>query len=791
MDIDNLSYLQPPLKEKVEQLFNQSSLNDDQKSVINEVLDYFTKKIQQLEEKYNIKFSGDDSLLVNGELISGSKKRLFSSMSQEGDDAMAIDSIPVTPITDKLSSFINLSLEKKPSFKSYLYNINYVIHDVSFMNPRRLFNLVLTQECFIILYPNEANNIELVIPYGAISDIICVPVPETATKQWCVSLVINKNYQPKIIKKPPTDLTNTTTTTTTNNKKGNKKSSRKNTNKPAPSIDTTSSSTVTATNHEIYIFKFNDNKHLKIYENNSLVTESDQDELDNFGFKKVDPSLCNKSYLFDLFKKYIWPNNEKEILEPNPSVFVSKKKSMSNHTKNKSHNFHINCYYKAKEGFLFLLNEGIFYGAKKPSLYFPMNAILSIKVSNVTSRTFNLNIRRLQYTSSSESQGPANKKLKSENDSSPSDQQQQQQQQQQTTEEENFEFSMIDSVEFDAIMDYIRKHKTEWSTNRNGEFGVDTEDIENSEPQNDDDETMDEDKKSNKKGGVKGKAKGNKKGEAQNIFTFVDEDESNDEDYHPDDDSDSEDSDEDSDIDLDKTQEKEDMENDKEVLKSMNEGNKDLEDSDENDEIAKSTRSKKTKKNTTTKTSPEKSKTTTTDKAKEKKEPFSPMMEDKTDEEEEEGEISAISSNVEEISISSPDPSSNPSNSSSTKRTKRKSSNPKKMTTTTPKNKASSSSTTTTTTTKRKYTKHTKSDNNDTSSSTTISVNNTAEPSAASQEKTNKHNDGSKKKQLTINDLFSKAANNNKNKTTSPIQINHNENKDDDDDDEEDEILFE
>ena len=764
MDIDNLSYLQSPLKEKVEQLLNQSSISDDHKSVITEVLDYFTKRIQQFENKYNIKFSGDDSLLVNGELISGSKKRSFSSMGQDGD-AMAVDNIPVTPLTNKLSSFINIP--NKPAFKPYLYNINYIIHDVSFQNPRRVYNLAMTQECFIIFQPNNNNGIDLVIPYGAISDIICVTVPESATKQWCVSLVIDKNYQPKINRRPPIDLT------VTSNKKGNKKNSRKNVSKPPQTTDTTSSSSVIATNHEIYFFKFNDNKSLKIFENHPgrIKTEEDQEsqeDLDEFGFKKVDPTLCNKTYLFDLFKKFIWPDNEKEILEPNPSIFVSKKKSMANHTKNKSHIFHINCYYKTKEGYLFLLNEGIFYGAKKPSLYFPMNSILSVKVTNVMSRTFNLNIRRLQYTSS-DNQGPASKKLKSENDGS-----QQNQSQQQNTEEENFEFSMIDSVEFDAIMDYIRKHKTDWSTNRNGEFGMDTEDIDNSE-QNDD-ENMDEDKNSNKKKGTKGKVKGNKKGEAQNIFTFVDEDESNDEDYHPDDDSDSGDSDEDSDIDLDKNQEKIDMENDKEVLKTMNEGNKDLEENDDNTEIAKSTRSRKPKKNSVTKASPDKTKSSEDNDI-----PLSPMMEDKTEDEDE--EISAISSNVEEISISSPDPS-NPSNSSSTKRTKRKSSNPKKLSTT--------SKTKTSATTKRKSSKNSKSDNNDTSFSITVNVTNTTVLSPSTQEKSIKTIDNNKKKQLTINELFGKTNNNNNNnnnnnKPNSPIQI-HN---DEEDDDEDDEILFE
>ncbi|KAJ3042261.1 hypothetical protein HDV00_007628 [Rhizophlyctis rosea] len=63
-------------------------------------------------------------------------------------------------------------------------------------------------------------------------------------------------------------------------------------------------------------------------------------------------------------------------LEPDSGV-VNKKK----------HPF-VNCYVKAKEGQLYFLTEGIFFGFKKPIIYIPHEDIEQLNIMNVTGRTF-------------------------------------------------------------------------------------------------------------------------------------------------------------------------------------------------------------------------------------------------------------------------------------------------------------------------------------------------------------------------------------------------------------------
>lgn len=51
---------------------------------------------------------------------------------------------------------------------------------------------------------------------------------------------------------------------------------------------------------------------------------------------------------------------------------------------------HANTYLKAKEGCLYFLPEGILYGFKKPTIFFPLNSISSTFFCNIMQHTFNL-----------------------------------------------------------------------------------------------------------------------------------------------------------------------------------------------------------------------------------------------------------------------------------------------------------------------------------------------------------------------------------------------------------------
>lgn len=76
-------------------------------------------------------------------------------------------------------------------------------------------------------------------------------------------------------------------------------------------------------------------------------------------------------------------------------------------------------------GYLFFLSTGIFFGFKKPLLFFGFETIESISYTSVLQRTFNLNI---SARSSAED------------------------------EEQEIEFSMIDQSDFPGIDAYVKKH---------------------------------------------------------------------------------------------------------------------------------------------------------------------------------------------------------------------------------------------------------------------------------------------------------------------------------------------
>ncbi|ORY05875.1 Rtt106-domain-containing protein [Basidiobolus meristosporus CBS 931.73] len=94
---------------------------------------------------------------------------------------------------------------------------------------------------------------------------------------------------------------------------------------------------------------------------------------------------------------------------------------------------HINCYLKSKEGHLYLLPSGLFFGFKKPLLFLPIHKIDSMNVLGITSRTFDLSITMKPSSS----------------DDNPQDEEK----------GVNYEFSMIDYDEFDPIMGYIDHQK--------------------------------------------------------------------------------------------------------------------------------------------------------------------------------------------------------------------------------------------------------------------------------------------------------------------------------------------
>lgn len=97
--------------------------------------------------------------------------------------------------------------------------------------------------------------------------------------------------------------------------------------------------------------------------------------------------------------------------------------------------YHVKGFRGSKDGFLFFLQNGIFFGFKKPLAFFPFEDVESISYTSVLQRTFNLNIA---YRPSGVSNGAADGD--------------------EMGAIEEIEFSMLDQGDFPGIDAYIKRH---------------------------------------------------------------------------------------------------------------------------------------------------------------------------------------------------------------------------------------------------------------------------------------------------------------------------------------------
>ena len=114
---------------------------------------------------------------------------------------------------------------------------------------------------------------------------------------------------------------------------------------------------------------------------------------------------------------------KKRVIEPDKQEFASQ--VVQAHRKGESA-YHIKAFRGTKDGFVFLLPNGIFWGFKKPLEFFSFDAIDSVSYTSVLQRTFNLNIAA-RIAADAEPQ--------------------------------EFEFSMIDQADFAGIDEYVRRHQ--------------------------------------------------------------------------------------------------------------------------------------------------------------------------------------------------------------------------------------------------------------------------------------------------------------------------------------------
>ncbi|THC87034.1 hypothetical protein EYZ11_013521 [Aspergillus tanneri] len=111
-----------------------------------------------------------------------------------------------------------------------------------------------------------------------------------------------------------------------------------------------------------------------------------------------------------------------QVVRPEDKQFVS---AMPEAHRKGEKAYHVKAFRGSKEGYLFLLSTGILFGFKKPLVFFALENVDSISYTSVLQRTFNLNIA-----------------ARSLNNDEP----------------QEFEFSMIDQVDYGGIDAYIKKH---------------------------------------------------------------------------------------------------------------------------------------------------------------------------------------------------------------------------------------------------------------------------------------------------------------------------------------------
>ncbi|CEN61563.1 Putative Histone chaperone rtt106 [Aspergillus calidoustus] len=110
------------------------------------------------------------------------------------------------------------------------------------------------------------------------------------------------------------------------------------------------------------------------------------------------------------------------VVRPDAQEFVS---AMPEAHRKGEKAYHVKAFRGSKEGYLFFLSTGIFFGFKKPLLFFGFETVESISYTSVLQRTFNLNVTARALGSD---------------------------------ETQEFEFSMIDQADYAGIDTYIKTH---------------------------------------------------------------------------------------------------------------------------------------------------------------------------------------------------------------------------------------------------------------------------------------------------------------------------------------------
>jgi hypothetical protein len=120
---------------------------------------------------------------------------------------------------------------------------------------------------------------------------------------------------------------------------------------------------------------------------------------------------------------FVLRQSETVLSMPDPDEFCSA--TSESHRKGEKA-YHVKAFRGSKDGYLFFLGNGIFFGFKKPLAFFAFDDVESVSYTSVLQRTFNLNI---SYRASG------------------------------ADELQEVEFSMLDQADFPGIDAYVKKHE--------------------------------------------------------------------------------------------------------------------------------------------------------------------------------------------------------------------------------------------------------------------------------------------------------------------------------------------
>ncbi|KAK2763929.1 hypothetical protein FQN54_009548 [Arachnomyces sp. PD_36] len=252
----------------------------------------------------------------------------------------------------------------------------FYVQDMSFSMPqRKKFTVEMTgaeggsSGQYIRARNQSTKDVEFGVPLGRIQHILCLPVPDKAQRQF--NFCILPPYSDGITSPPEGD------------------------NDPAL---------------EPMVWTVSDGPAKNAYRGSGapFIDDSNPDETYQALFKR----LFNENLKHT---KVICPE-DKEFVSATPIV----------HRKNEKA-YHVKAFRGSKEGYIFFLSTGIFFGFKKPLLFFSFENIDSISYTSVLQRTFDLSITTRSATHPDQ-------------------------------EEQEFELSMIDQADYAGIDAYIKKH---------------------------------------------------------------------------------------------------------------------------------------------------------------------------------------------------------------------------------------------------------------------------------------------------------------------------------------------